>query len=248
MSRGKTSFVYKQGVGHLECGANSAKDRKISLVSPLYMNQDGFVASTKLQMRFAPKTFLTEEVLHLSNPLGDPPLNLLQQANVLPLVGTAELDAALQDKRQNNTEVQVDEKLSLTWQRACSPESQLNSELHRKRSDQHIEGGDFPPSPRLEYCVQVWSSQHKKDIDLLEQVQRRVTKMIKGLKHLSCKERLRELQFISLEKRMLQGDDLRAAFQYLKGAYKKDGEGLLQGHVMTEQGGMTLNRKKVGLD
>ncbi|KAK4830728.1 hypothetical protein QYF61_013178 [Mycteria americana] len=61
----------------------------------------------------------------------------------------------------------------------------------------------------------------KKDMDLLERIQRRSMKVIRGMKHLFYKERLREL--FSLEKRRLWGK-LLAVFQYLKGAYKKDGD------------------------
>ncbi|KAK4826782.1 hypothetical protein QYF61_011431 [Mycteria americana] len=75
--------------------------------------------------------------------------------------------------------------------------------------------------PHLEHCVQLWSPQHKKDMDLLEQVQRRATKMIRGMEHLSCEEKLTELLLFSLENRRLQRN-LTGAFQYLKGAYKED--------------------------
>ncbi|PKU40512.1 hypothetical protein llap_9188 [Limosa lapponica baueri] len=42
--------------------------------------------------------------------------------------------------------------------------------------------------PHLEYCVQFWAPQFKKDRELLMRVQQRTAKMIWGLEHLSCKE------------------------------------------------------------
>lgn len=74
--------------------------------------------------------------------------------------------------------------------------------------------------PHPEHCVQFWTLLCKKYVDRLERVQGRATKMIRGLRSLSNKERLRKFGLFSLEKRRISRD-LITMFQYLKRGYKE---------------------------
>ncbi|KAK4815638.1 hypothetical protein QYF61_005200 [Mycteria americana] len=127
-------------------------------------------------------------------------------------------------------------RLGEEWLESCLVEKDLgvfvNSWLNMSQQcaqcGQQDQGSDRAPVLSTgEAAPQIlcWAPHYKKDIEVLERVQSRATKLVKGLEHKSYEERLRELGLFSLEKRRLRGD-LIALYSYLKGGCSEVGVGL----------------------
>ena len=78
--------------------------------------------------------------------------------------------------------------------------------------------------PRMEFAIQAWSPYLRKDISKLERVQRRATKLIPSIAHLTYQERLIQLNMTTLEKRRERGDMIEV-FKILKGLDRVNPQG-----------------------
>ena len=102
-----------------------------------------------------------------------------------------------------------------------------------RRSFQHLDEDMFLQlyksmvRPHLEYANQVWSPRLEKHVTLIENVQRRATKLVPGLKDLDYEDRLKKLKLPTLAYRRLRGD-LIEVYKIMTGKYDPDAcEGLI---------------------
>jgi hypothetical protein len=91
--------------------------------------------------------------------------------------------------------------------------------------------------PHLDYCIQAWRPHLQKDIEVLEKVQRRATRMIEGLKGIEYEDRLHIVGLTTLETRRTRADMLEV-YKIINGLegvkedsfFERRGESMLRGH------------------
>ncbi|GAB0205407.1 mitochondrial enolase superfamily member 1 [Grus japonensis] len=87
--------------------------------------------------------------------------------------------------------VLIDEKLNMSWQCVLAAQKAnhvlgcIKRRVTSRSREVILPLHSALVRPHLEYCIQLWGPQYRRGMELLEKVQRRATKLIKGLEHLS---------------------------------------------------------------
>ncbi len=193
--------------------------------------------ANKWQMRFNASKC---KVMHLGRTNTHAPYNMQENGENVKLTETV---------LEKDLGVQVDNNLKFSDQAelAANKGSQIVGMI--RRAFVYLDGKMITTlfkslvRPHLEYANSVWSPLYKKDVLVLENVQRRTTKLVPELKDLPYEERLRRLKLPSLVYRRLRGD-LIETYKYLHGFYNVDSSNLLPLEHDTNTRGHNLKLQK----
>lgn len=97
--------------------------------------------------------------------------------------------------------------------------------------------------PKLEYCIQAWRPYLRKDVEKLERVQRRATKLISECRNFSYEDRLKFTGLTTLENRRDRGDMIEV-FKLAKGITKMNKDKLLHFDTSARTRGHTFKLQK----
>ena len=89
--------------------------------------------------------------------------------------------------------------------------------------------------PHIEYATVLWSPLYKKDRIIIENVQRRATRLVRSRNNLSCPERLRKLGLPALEYRRLRADIVQV-YKILNNIDKVDTTNCFRWHHIAGRG------------
>ena len=164
--------------------------------------------ATRWQMKFHPQKC---KVMRIGRGHPDFTYEMVSDGNIVPLTET---------HTEKDLGVWVDDSLHFRHQvqQATTKANQLLGIIRRTFNHLNSEILLFLyrglVRPSLEYCVAAWAPHFQGDIDALERIQRRATRMVPALKHLSYEERLRSLKLPTLSYRRLRGDAINV-YKYL---------------------------------